>query len=279
VLRHPKLLRAWLEWKGGSEALQAGEYRFDEPISPLDVLERLRRGRVLLHPVTIPEGLVLEEAAELLAAAGLGTNEALLAAFRDPGALLEIDTKASGLEGYLFPDTYNFPRNVSPAAIVEAMLKRFAEVVGPDFAARAAAVGLEPREAVTLASMIEKETGVEGERRRISRVFHNRLKRRIRLQCDPTVRYALHRAGTEVRQLTYDHLEFDSPWNTYRVYGLPPGPIASPGQASLDAALDPADGDELYFVASPEGGHTFSKDLESHRKAVREWRRHLRSSR
>lgn len=279
VVRHPRALRFWLYWSGGSGELQAGEYRFSEPASPLQVLERLRRGEVLLHAVTIPEGLCLEETAGRLVDAGFGPREKLLELFRDPGPMLDLDPAAADLEGYLFPDTYSFPRGATPERIRATMIERFREVIGPDYARAARKAGLDLRRAVTLASLIEKETALPGERGRISRVFHNRLARGMLLQCDPTVIYALKRDGLEVGRLTYDHLEYDSAWNTYVSPGLPPGPIASPGAASLEAAVLPAEGDELYFVAAPEGGHRFSSDLASHRKAVREWRDYLTSSR
>jgi UPF0755 protein len=279
VIRNPRLIRAWLSIRGGGGDLQAGEYLFDEPLTALEVLDKIARGEVLLHPVTLPEGLDLAETAARLTAEGFGESGDLLAAFRQVNGIRAVDPDAEDLEGYLFPDTYHLPRGESADRITHTLLERFKEAVGPDYAEKAAAVGLSVREAVTLASMIEKETAVPEERWRISRVFHNRLESGMKLQCDPTVIYALERAGREVGRLTYADLEFDSPWNTYRVYGLPPGPICSPGQDSLDAAVHPAEGDELYFVASPEGGHRFSTTLQSHLEAVRQWRRHQHSLR
>jgi len=159
------------------------------------------------------------------------------------------------------------------------MVGRFREQIDADYLVAAQRVGLDLREAVTLASMIEKETSLPEERGRVSRVFHNRLASGMKMQCDPTVRYALHRAGREPARLSLRDLQVDSPWNTYRQRGLPPGPIASPGAASLLAAVHPSDGAELYFVASPDGGHRFSDSLEAHTRAVAEWRSYLRSSR
>jgi UPF0755 protein len=279
VIEDPLPLRIWLSWKGGSGELHAGEYRFTAPATPLEVLSRLRSGDVLLHTVTLPEGLVLEETAERLADAGFATVEEFLALFRSPAQLNGWDSEAVDLEGYLFPETYSFPRGATATKITQAMIERFRDVTGEEYRAAAKRVGLTLREAVTLASLIEKETGLPEERARISRVFHNRLDRGMLLQCDPTVRYALFRAGKPVGKLTYKHLEFDSPWNTYVTPGLPPGPIANPGEASLRAAVHPADGDELYFVAAPGGGHRFTTNLEAHLEAVREWRNYLRSSR
>lgn len=279
VITHPRLLSRWIVLRGGGGAIHAGEYRFEEPASALAVLARLERGDVLLHSVTIPEGLDLIEIAERLALEGFGEEEALLAVFRDPSSILELDGAATDLEGYLYPETYHFPRGAGAQTIARTMVERFWREVGEDFPQRATEAGLTLREAVTLASMIERETSLPAERGKISRVFHNRLERRMRLQCDPTVAYALRREGREVDRLTYRDLEFDSPWNTYVSYGLPPGPIANPGKASLDAAVAPDDGGELYFVASPEGGHRFSMTLDAHLKAVAVWRRYSRSSR
>lgn len=279
VLRYPRLLHAWLTVRGGGDRLRAGEYRFERPSAPLDVLRRLEQGDVLLHPVTIPEGLTQAEVARRLVEAEHGTPESFVAAFKDPSPVADLDQRAVDLEGYLFPDTYHFPRGEKAERIAEIMVERFREVTGPNYAALAAGVGLDVRQAVTLASLIERETSVPEERNRISRVFHNRLARGMKLECDPTVLYALGRAGQSVERLTHENLVFESPWNTYMVNGLPPGPIANPGRESLMAAVSPAAGDELYFVAAPTGGHRFSASLASHRLAVAEWRRHLRSSR
>jgi len=279
VLRDPAMLRGWIALTGGGARLQAGEYRFDRPIAPLEVLDRLRRGDVLLHPVTIPEGLVLEEIARRFVDAGLASYDRLVDAFRDPRGASTIDPDATDLEGYLYPETYRFPRDASAERIAENLVARFREAIGEGYTERARAVGLGVRQAVILASMIERETSVPEERRRISRVFHNRLRRGMRMQCDPTVLYALHRAGLPVTSLSRAHLGFDSPWNTYRVEGLPVGPIANPGKASLDAAVDPGPGLDLYFVAKPGGGHRFSRTLDGHLAAVAEWRAYSVSSR
>jgi len=279
VVRSPRLVAAWLVWSGGADRLRAGEYRFERPASALEVLDRLERGDVLLHPVTVQEGLSRAEIARRLAATGFGDPEQLAGAFDDPGLIRDLDALAQDLEGYLFPDTYRFTRGESPARIAEAMVRRFREQVGESFAEQASRVGLTVRGAVTLASMIEKETSLAAERARISRVFHNRLQRGMKLECDPTVMYALARAGQAVSRLTFSQLRFESPWNTYVVEGLPPGPIGSPGLASLRAAVRPADGEELFFVAAPEGGHRFSATYDDHQRAVVEWRTYLASSR
>jgi len=278
VLRQAWLLHARLALLGGAERLHAGEYRFDEAAAPLEVLQRLLRGEVLLHPVTLPEGLTLFAVAGRLEQAGMGAAEDFLAVFGQPALVQDLDSEAQDLEGYLFPDTYHFPRGETPARIAGAMVQRFREVVGKSYTAQAEKAGLDLRGAVVLASLIERETSLAEERTRVSRVFHNRLERGMRLECDPTVIYALARAGRSVEALSRDDLAFDSPWNTYVIRGLPAGPIANPGHASLMAAVTPADGDEVYFVAAPGGGHRFSKTLEEHLRAVREWRRYRRSS-
>jgi UPF0755 protein len=279
VLRRPRLARMWLSWVGGAERIHAGEYRFERAASPVDVLGRLDRGDVVLHAVTLPEGLTFTEVAERLQREGFGPLEELIATFRDPSVIRDVDPEAQDLEGYLFPDTYHFPRGARPEEIRDTLVRRFRDVMGRAFLDSAGRSELGVRGSVTLASMIEKETSLASERRRISQVFHNRLQRGMRLECDPTVIYALKRAGRPVKRLTYADLRFDSPWNTYVVSGLPSGPIANPGRESLLAALDPIDGDELYFVAAPDGGHRFSESLDGHRRAVAEWRRHVRSSR
>ena len=279
VLESPRLLRMWVALTGGGEHLHAGEYRFDQPLSPLEVLARLERGEVVLHALTLPEGLDLEEVAGRVVEAGFGELDAVLEVFRDPALVLEIDDEAEDLEGYLFPETYQFPRDTPPAVIAETMVRRFDEMAGEDYVERARAVGLTLREAVTLASMIEKETAVPEERWTISRVFHNRLDRGMLLQCDPTVLYAHKKEGRVVRRLTYRDLELVSPWNTYVTAGLPPGPICSPGRDSLEAAVEPAEGEELYFVAAPGGGHRFSTNLQSHLDAVKDWRKYQSSIR
>lgn len=278
VLANPAVLSAWLRLSGGSESLHAGEYRFDRAISPVELLERLQSGDVLLYQVTLPEGLDIQEIADRFVAAGFGPLDELLDAFNDPGPIADLDELAEDLGGYLYPDTYSFARGTTAQSIAARLVQQFRDVTGPQWVERVAATGLTVREAVSLASMIEKETSLASERRRISMVFHNRLEKRMRMQCDPTVMYAIRRSGRPVAVLTRKDLEFDSPWNTYRVYGLPPGPICSPGQASLEAAIDPLEGDDLYFVANLEGGHSFSATLEAHLKAVARWRRYGRSS-
>jgi len=272
IVRRPGLLRWWLKISGDQGRLKSGEYAFDRAISPLQVLEKLKTGEVVLHPVTIPEGLSVQETATRLAGKGFGREALFLEAMSDPSILGTLDEAATDLEGYLFPDTYFFPLGESEGGIVAAMVLRFQDALAKDIRTKAAAMGMSLREVLVLASLIEKETSLPEERERISRVFHNRLARKMRLQCDPTVIYALRREGRKVGKLTFRDLEFPSPWNTYKTAGLPPGPICSPGAASILAAVQPSEGEDLYFVASPDGGHRFSTTLSAHTRAVREYR-------
>jgi UPF0755 protein len=277
VVRSPAVLKAWVMATGAAGRLRAGTYRFDRPLSPLEVLQKIEAGEVMVQAVTIPEGLDLEEIAWRLAEAGFGSQEAFLRCFRDPRAIRDLDPAATDLEGYLFPDTYHFPVGETPERIAAALIRQFRQVAGPAFRTEAARLGLSLRQTVTLASLVEEETSLALERPKISRVFHNRLAAGMRLECDPTVLYAMRRQGENVSRLYYRHLRFDSPWNTYVHAGLPPGPICSPGRASLEAAVRPESGDALYFVAAPGGGHRFSRDLATHSRAVAQWRDYVRS--
>ena len=278
VLERPQWVRAYLKWRGDADSLQAGEYRFEQEATPYEVLQRLRDGDVVLYPVTIPEGWNRYEVLETLLAAEIADRASLESAFDQTAPIAALDAEADTLEGYLFPDTYHFEGGADGERVATTMVRRFLDVVGEDYAARAKKVGLTVRQAVTLASMIEKETSVPDERTLISAVFHNRIEQRMLMQCDPTVMYALEREGQPVAKLYSKHLRFDSPYNTYRYPGLPPGPIANPGRESLEAAVAPIDSPVLYFVAKPGGGHTFSESLTEHNRAVRVWSAYERSS-
>jgi UPF0755 protein len=267
---------AWryLRWlKRDRRTFKAGEYGFAGPLPPDQVFERLYRGEVKLHQVTIPEGLRLEEIAALVEEAGLGRADALLALMRDPAFAKEEGVPASNLEGFLFPDTYSFPRDPKPRAVLSAMVARFNEAWRSAEAQRLAGLLLSELEAVTLASIVEKETGRPEERPRISCVFHNRLRLGMRLQTDPTVMYAsmLRHGGRWSQTITRSDLAAEHPYNTYTVKGLPPGPIASPGAAALEAALHPAECNDLYFVSRNDGTHEFCPDLRCHEGAVQKW--------
>ncbi len=255
--------------------LQAGEYFFDRPVTAFEVFRALADGRVYVQEVTVPEGLAMFEIADLLERQGLATREAFLEAARDPAPIRDLSPGARSLEGFLFPATYQFPHHVAPQEITGAMVRRFREAWQsltqelPESDARPI------EQIVTLASLVERETGVADERLLVAGVFTNRLRRGRALQCDPTVIYALQLAGRYSGSLSSRDLRFNSPYNTYRYPGLPPGPIANPGAASLRAALAPPAVDYLYFVANAQGGHSFSRTLKEHNRNVALYRRLL----
>lgn len=254
------------------ERFKAGEYRFTPPVEPKAVLFQIYAGRILLEPLAVPEGLTGGEIAALLRPGDPEGEAAFRRAFRATELIADWDPRAEDLEGYLFPDTYHLPRQATEAEIVEAMVGEFREVFDEGRRRRAEELGFSVRDAVTLASLIEEETALAGERPLVSAVFHNRLRIGMKLDCDPTVAYALKRAGRYTGRLLIRDLRFESPYNTYLHAGLPPGPISNPGLASLDAALHPAAEKFLYFVARGDGGHQFSRTLGEHLEAVRRFR-------
>ncbi len=277
VVRSALSFRA-LEVRHSRERLEAGEYRFERPETPEDVFDTLAHGRIYLVSVTVPEGETMFGIAEGLEAKGVTTQAEFLAATsHGTGLVADLAPGAPSLEGFLFPTTYQFPRHQPGEKIAEAMVRRFravwAETMAgvPENMRPTGAFG--PLQIVTLASLVEKETGVAEERALVASVFRNRLRKNIALDCDPTVIYALMLAGRYNGQLLLADLRVDSPYNTYRQRGLPPGPIGNPGEASLRAALEPAEGDWLYFVATGEGGHAFSKTLAEHNKNVARYRK------
>jgi len=232
------------------------------------VVHSIARGDVYLRRITFREGLTIRQMARVFEDAGFGPASAFLAAARDGSLASGIEPAARDLEGYLFPDTYALPRRSSAADLVRRMVSRFESVMTDGLRQAAVARGLTVREAVTLASLVEKETAKPDERPLVAAVYHNRLKRRMGLQCDPTVIYALELRGGFNGNLTRADLKTDSPYNTYRYAGLPPGPIAAPGQASLEAALRPAAVDYLFFVSRNDGTHAFASTLDAHNRNV-----------
>ncbi len=255
---------------GTDRQLKAGEYRFAGPVSAKDVARKLARGDIYLRPVTFPEGLTLGDMSRVYESKGLGKAEAFLAAARDTTPVRMFDPQAQDLEGYLYPDTYNVPRRMRAGDLVQQMAARFLSIYEP-LRADAESRGLSMREAVTLASLVERESAQAEERPVIAAVYANRLRIGMPLQCDPTVIYALERKGTYQGNLTKADLQIESPYNTYRHPGLPPGPIAAPGRPSLDAAIHPATVDYLYFVSRNDGTHAFSATLAEHNRNVRQW--------
>jgi UPF0755 protein len=263
------LIALWL--RGATERLQAGEYRFAEPASTVDVIDRLVRGDVYYLTVTIPEGLTLAETAALLEEKGLGRYEDLRRAFERPDLVASLDPEATELEGYLYPETYPLPRKPRAEDIARAMVSQFESVFDAARREKAEELGLTVREVVTFASIVEKETGLAEERPLIASVFWNRMRRGIALQSDPTIIYDMKRSGEFDGNLRRSDLERESPYNTYLHRGLPPGPIASPGHGAIDAVLYPTQTQYLYFVSKNDGSHHFSKTLREHAAAVRKY--------
>jgi UPF0755 protein len=267
----PTWARLYLVHVLGDPPLHAGEYRFEMPATTPEILDLLVRGEVALDAVTVIEGLTLEETADQLAGAGFGDRQAFLDAMRSPAAIADLDPEAATLEGYLFPDTYRFSRATSEAAIVGTLVETFRGHLRRELAAAIGDGGL--RRTVILASIVEKEARLDSERPVIAGVYANRLERGIGLYADPTIIYALKQAGTWDGDIRRRDLDLDSPYNTYRHPGLPPGPICSPGLASLRAAARPAAVPFLYFVSRNDGSHVFAETLREHNRNVDEWQR------
>ena len=271
VVRDALTFRVALGVSGDARRLKAGEYRFDRPMSALEVIGKIGRGEVDLQKLTFREGLTITEMAAIFESQGFGPASTFIDAARDVSIIQALDPAAWDLEGYLFPDTYALPRHVQAPRVVRAMVDRFQEVLTPAMRAAAEARGLSVRQLVTLASIVEKETGRAQERSLVAAVYSNRLTRKMGLQSDPTVIYGLQRERTFSGNLRRDDLRFDSPYNTYRYAGLPPGPIAAPGEAALEAAANPAAADYLYFVSRNDGSHEFARTLDEHNRNVQKY--------
>jgi len=259
-----------VDYTEGIETLKAGEYKFDQPANALEVWRRITRGDVYAHTLVVPEGYNLYDIAAAVEQAGLGpASDFLIAARNDLFLLRDIDPTARSLEGYLFPDTYQFTRTDSAHDIAAAMVHRFRQT--------AQKIGLlgnaDTHRVVTMASIVEKETGDPTERPLVAGVYYNRLARNMALAADPSVIYAALLAGRYRGAIYESDLQFDSPYNTYQYAGLPPGPIANPGAASLEAAMHPAHTEFLYFVSDNHGHHRFARDLEEHARNVAAYRR------
>ena len=272
IVRNRYAFYFWRALAGSLEGgtLKAGEYRFDHPASMSEIYDRVRRGDIFTISVTVPEGSNIFDIAARVEAAGLGTKKAFEAAARSNTALVgDVDPHAVSLEGYLFPDTYQFGRLVTPEQMVAAMVKRFRS--------EAASLGLQGdvHRVVTLASLVERETPIAQERPLVAGVFENRLAKDMPLMTDPSVIYAAQLEGRYRGAIFQSDLSSDSPYNTYKRTGLPPGPICNPGGASLRAAMNPAKTDYLYFVAAgadPSGHSRFAATLEEHERNVRAYR-------
>jgi len=270
VVQDAWTFRAALRWSGRGRALQAGEYRFEAPASQLEIVERLANGDVYTIAITFPEGLTIGEMADVFEMRELGTAKDFRAAARDVSLIAELDPAARDLEGYLFPETYPVSRQADAVTLVRTMVERFKTVYGEVSAGRDAG-GLSPRQVVALASLVEKETARPDERPIVAAVYRNRLAIGMGMQADPTVIYALRQTGKYNGNIRRQDLSIDSPYNTYRYRGLPPGPIAAPGRAALEAALAPADVKYLYFVSRNDGSHVFASTLREHNANVQKF--------
>jgi len=267
---------SWLaRLRGMAGQLRAGEYRLSPSASAAQILEQIAAGRVATYEVVVPEGFTAAQIGGRLAAAGLVDGEAFARAVHDPALAAEFGIPALGLEGYLFPETYRLPRNLEAAEIARVMVEQF-QRAWREIAPLATARGLDMHSVVTLASIVEKETGAPEERPLIASVFANRLARHMRLESDPTVIYGIPDFDGNLQRRDLESEE--NPYNTYRIRGLPPGPIASPGVASLHAVVEPAQTDYLYFVSRNDGSHKFSSSYREHLEAVNTFQRR-RSSR
>lgn len=278
VLPSSWVVTAWFRFKAWTTTFKAGEYAFTSPITPVAVIEKLTRGEVYLHSITFPEGLTRFDVARLIERLNIPEASQALQLTEDPHLIeliRDLDPEATTLEGYLFPDTYQYAANTTARQLIANMVKRFRQVFTPEYRRRAAELSLTVRQVVTLASMIEREAQLDEERPLISSVYHNRLRRGMKLDCDPTVIYAAMLAGEWTGRIHQSDLRRRSPYNTYLYPGLPPGPIASPGRASLEAALYPADTPYLFFVLDPtrdDGAHRFSVTAKQHRAHVAQYR-------
>jgi UPF0755 protein len=269
VVRFPTFFRLYLALRGHDRSIKPGTYRLDRKSSWESLLSALVSGKGLVYPVVVPEGYSLREIVALLAQRTPWGEDSLLAAARDPELLARLEIPATTLEGYLFPATYAFPHGASARKVVETMVAEFERRWKREWDSRLAALGMTRHQVVTLASIVEREALRSEEAPLIAAVFHNRLKRGIPLQADPTVQYAL---GAHRSRLLHRDLEIDSPYNTYRRPGLPPGPIGSPGSAAIEAVLFPAQVPFLYFVAHPDGHHEFRRTFREHLEAIRQLR-------
>ena len=271
IIEDQTLFLIALRIRGETERLQTGEYRFSRPLSTLEVARRLVQGDIYTFAVTIPEGLTVQETAEHVAASGLSNKTDLENSFRNTELSKDIEEHVKDLEGYLFPTTYQFTRNATSEQIVNTMINQFETVFNEEKRIKSKELGLTPHQVITLASLVEKETGAAEERPLVASVFWNRLKLGMRLASDPTIIYALKIEGKYDGNLRRIHLELDSPYNTYRVPGIPPGPIASPGEDSIDAVLNPTNTKYLFFVSKNDGTSHFSTTYREHAKAVQKY--------
>jgi UPF0755 protein len=255
---------------GNDRKIIPGEYELHEGMRPTEILSQLVNGRVLYHSIMIPEGFTLAQIGNVLAKKELADKAEFIRLAHEQEFIRHLQLNVPSLEGYLFPDTYFFVRHTETEKIIQTLVNRLWKVFTPDLQRRAKELNMSVQEVLTLASVIEKETAISQERPLVSGVFHNRLQRNMPLQSDPTVIYALETFDGDLRKRD---LAIDSPYNTYRVRGLPPGPIGNPGEAAIHAALYPTRTNFVYFVSRNDGSHHFSATLAEHNKAVEKYQR------
>jgi UPF0755 protein len=273
IITNRSLFMMWARAMGYSKKIKAGEYQLSPSMAPIRILEILTTGTIITHAVTIPEGFTNEQIAELLSRKGLVDKQRFLLLTDDQAILKRYGISGPNLEGYLYPDTYQFGRDTSAESIIDVMVKRFWEVAKP-YEKRAEESGMKMKEVIILASIVEKETGLGKERPIIASVFLNRLKKRMRLESDPTVIYGIKNFNGN---LTRRDLATRTPYNTYVIRGLPPGPIANPGHEAIKAVLYPANTNYLYFVSKNDGSHHFSRTLKEHNRAVIKYQKRRRT--
>jgi UPF0755 protein len=265
LIKHRVLFYSLAMMKRATRSIRAGEYEFNTSLTPALMIDKLLRGEIKNYRVVIPEDLSLREIATRLDDFKLIDKEVFFELASDEGFLESLNIKADSIEGYLFPETYFFDRSMSTRQIMKIMVSQFWKKVTPEMIKRAKDIGFNTHQFVTFASIIGKESGDDAEKTMISAVFHNRLRKKIRLQSDPTAVYDLENFDGKVLR---SHLKRKSPYNTYIIKGLPPGPIANPGMTSLKAALNPAPVKYLYFVSKKDGSHFFSSSLNEHNQAI-----------
>lgn len=275
VIGSTRLFRLFARLSGAATEIKPGAYRFAADAGYRDVLDALVTGRGLMRTVVIPEGFDLRDITPVLAKTLRVPEDSVRAAVTDTAWLRELNVPVPSLEGYLFPATYTFADGTSAREAVNAMIERFLDVWKPEWDARLTAMAISRHDALAMASIIEKEARKAEERPLISAVYWNRVKKGMLLQADPTVQYAL---PAHVGRVLYKDLEVESKYNTYKYLGLPPGPIANPGEASIAAALAPADVPYLFFVARPDGSHQFTETFDDHTRAIAQIRAQKRAS-
>lgn len=275
IIKNRRFFLLWARLEGYGKRIKSGEYSLGPAMSPSRIFEILTRGIIITHPVTFPEGYTAEQIGETLAHAIDVDKSAFLSLVRSAAILKKYGISGASLEGYLYPDTYQFSRRQSPESIIDTMVGRFNEVTA-SLKARVSETGMTMGEVVTLASIVERETGKADERPLIAGVFLNRIKRGMRLDSDPTVIYGIKDFNGN---LTRADLKRYTPYNTYVIKGLPPGPIANPGIDSIKAVLYPGSSEYLYFVSKNDGSHSFSKSLEEHNRRVAIYQKKNRNGR